>query len=317
MNVSTPLYTPSADISTCCDSPLRFSRFKMSEIPAVSAMLAAAPARTCDFTIGGIYMWTDYFRYRRAFYADTLFIRGLSELDITREAYSLPIGALPLRDSIALLRTHCDSVGEELRLSAVPEEAVPSLVAMGGRVVAELTDWADYLYDIAPMATYSGKKMAKKRNHVNAFMAENPGYTFEPLTEANLPAVREFFGGMHLAADKGVTAEVERLQTLAVLDHLEAYPFEGAVLATPALGIVAFTLGEVRDDTLHVHIEKMRHDVNGAGETVARLFADRMLAGHPTLRYVNREEDAGDEGLRQAKQSYHPTRLLRKYDLLF
>lgn len=316
IHVSTFARTP-ADAPTLCDSPLRFSRFKLSEMGRVSSMLAAAPARTCDFTIGGIYMWTDYFRYRRAFNDDTLFIRGLSELDITREAYSLPIGALPLRDSIALLRRHCDSVGEELRLSAVPEEAVASLISMGGRVDAELTDWADYLYDISPMATFAGKKMAKKRNHVNAFMAENPGYTFEPLTPANLPAVREFFGGMHLAADKGITAEVERMKTLEVLDHAELYPFEGAVLATPAHGIVAFTLGEVRDDTLFVHIEKMRHDVNGAGETVAHLFAERMLAKHPALRYVNREEDAGDEGLRRAKQSYHPARLLRKFDIIF
>lgn len=317
MNVSTYIPASSTDATVATGSALRFSRFRMNEIPAVTALLAAAPARTCDFTIGGIYMWIDYFRYRRAIVDDTLFIRGLSELDITREAYSLPVGTMPLHRSIALLRDHCDSIGEELRLSAVPEEAVPSLVAMGGRVDAELTDWADYLYDITPMATYSGKKMAKKRNHVNAFVAENPGYTFEPLTADNLPKVQEFFGSMHLAADKGVTAEVERMQTLAVLDNVAAYPFEGAVLSTPAHGIVAFTLGEVRDDTLHVHIEKMRHDINGAGETVARLFAERMLAAHPALRYVNREEDAGDEGLRQAKQSYHPTRLLRKYDIIF
>ncbi|MCM1336620.1 MAG: phosphatidylglycerol lysyltransferase domain-containing protein [Candidatus Amulumruptor caecigallinarius] len=317
MNVSTPLYTPAATAPATCDTPLHFRRFKLAEVSRISALLTAAPARTCDFTIGGIYMWIDYFRYRRAIVDDTLFIRGLSELDITREAYSLPVGTMPLHRSIALLRDHCDSIGEELRLSAVPEEAVPSLVAMGGRVDAELTDWADYLYDITPMATYSGKKMAKKRNHVNAFMAENPGYAFEPLTSGNLTAVQEFFGSMHLAADKGVTAEVERMQTLAVLDNVAAYPFEGAVLSTPAYGIVAFTLGEVRDDTLYVHIEKMRHDINGAGETVARLFAERMLAAHPALRYVNREEDAGDEGLRQAKQSYHPTRLLRKYDIIF
>lgn len=296
---------------------LRFGRFTLSEIPRVCAMLAAAPARTCDFTIGGIYMWTDYFRYRRAYCGDTLFIRGLSELDVTKEAYSLPIGSMPLCRSIGMLRSHCDAEGTRLRLSAVPHEAVASLVAMGGRVDAELTDWADYLYDIAPMATYSGKKMSKKRNHVNAFTAANPGYRFERLSALNLPQVRGFFSAMHLAADKGVTAEAERIQTLAVLDNLDRYPFEGAVLSTTAHGIVAFTLGEVRDDTLYVHIEKMRHDVNGAGETVARDFAAMMLARHPSLRYVNREEDAGDEGLRRAKVSYHPAAMLRKYDIIF
>ena len=79
------------------------------------------------------------------------------------------------------------------------------------------------------------------------------------------------------------------------------------MLSTPADGIVAFTLGEVIGDTLYVHIEKMNHLVNGAGETVNKLFAELMTGHHPEVRYINREEDVGDPGLRHAKESYHPS----------
>jgi len=36
-------------------------------------------------------------------------------------------------------------------------------------------------------------------------------------------------------------------------------------------------------------------------------------AANPDVRFVNREEDDGNEGLRRSKQSYHPVRLLQKY----
>ena len=75
-------------------------------------------------------------------------------------------------------------------------------------------------------------------------------------------------------------------------------------------------MGEVIGDTLFTHIEKMDHEVPGAGETINKLFAEHILTKYPEIRYINREEDAGDEGLRQAKLSYHPAIILNKYDIV-
>ena len=54
--------------------------------------------------------------------------------------------------------------------------------------------------------------------------------------------------------------------------------------------------------------------MDGAGETINKLFAGMMTALHPELVYINREEDTGDPGLRRAKESYHPAMILRKYN---
>ena len=79
---------------------------------------------------------------------------------------------------------------------------------------------------------------------------------------------------------------------------------------------MAFTAGETVGDTLILHIEKMRHDISGAGEAINKLFAERMLSAHPEIVYINREDDSGDPGLRYAKESYHPEFKLRKYNVL-
>lgn len=300
---------------------LRFKRIALDDIPAIHAILtaaASASSRTCDYSIGGIFMWIDYFDYSYCIVNDTLFIKGVTENDVTAPAFSLPVGAMELGDAVALLRDYCVFHGHmPLKFSAVPEDCLEGLRQLGATLVEPLEDWSDYLYDASSLATLSGKKLSKKRNHVNRFFADNPGYRFELLTRDNLGSVKDFFDASHLALDKPVLADVERIQVKAVLDNLDCYPMmEGAVLSTPDNGIVAFTIGEILGDTLYVHIEKMNHTVSGAGETINNLFAKHIMEHHPEVRYINREEDTGDPGLRYAKQSYHPLALLKKFNVV-
>lgn len=297
---------------------LRFKPLTIADIPLVRPYLTAASGRTCDYTVGGLFMWAGYFNDSYAILNDTLYIKGVTEDDVTRPAFSLPVGKAGLEEAVDVLREYCEATDSEpLTLSAVPEVYVEPLMLLGATRAVPLDDWSDYLYDAQTLATLTGKPMSKKRNHVNRFAIERPGYTFEPITPQNIGAVTEFYKGCELALSKPVLAEVERTRVLEVLAHPVEFGFEGAVLSVPGEGIVAFTMGEVIGDTLYVHIEKMRHDIAGAGETVNKLFAGMMTRRHPRIRYINREEDTGDPGLRHAKQSYHPAMLLRKYNVIF
>lgn len=261
-------------------------------------------------------MWSEYFNYTYSIYKDTLYIKGVTEDDVTRPAFSLPVGASSLSESLDVLKGYCRSHGcMPLVFSAVPEIYVEQLRSLGAADITMLDDWGDYLYEAQSLATLSGKKLGKKRNHVNRFMLDNPDYLFEPMTSAMVSEVREFYSQIHLPFSKPVLADIEREQVMCVLDNLDRYGFEGAVLSVPGQGIVAFTLGEVIGDTLYTHIEKIDHLVAGAGETVNKLFAEMMIARHPDLRYINREEDVGDPGLRRAKESYHPVAVLSKYNV--
>ncbi len=299
-------------------SELVFKPLGLSDIETIRPYLAASTSRTCDFTIGGLLMWARYFNYSYAIVDDTLFIKGVTEDDVTRPAFSLPLGQMDLADSIELLKGYCEAHDAlPLTFSAVPEAEAEAMRECGARIITPLDDWSDYLYEASALDSLSGKKLSKKRNHVNRFMADNPGYTFEPITAANIGDVRRFYGALSLPLSKPALADIEREQVMEVLDNPALYGFEGALLSTPAHGIVAFTMGEVIGDTLYTHIEKMNHEIAGAGETVNKLFAGMMLGRHPDLRYINREEDTGDPGLRYAKESYRPVEMLRKYNVTF
>lgn len=304
------------------ESPLCFGRFDRNDysiLNELSGLPQVAGMRSCDFTIGGILLWIDFFQYRRAYAPDgTLFMKGVSEDDVTIPAFSLPIGSMPMLEALDMLREYCRATGMPLRFSAIPESQVDALAACGPCSVEELGNWADYLYDAEALASLRGKHLNKKRNHVNRFMADNPGYTLEPLGPANLEAVRRFLSTRPEGNDGGVMGEYEHAQAGWLLDHFMTLPaMEGAVLTTDGSTVAAFAIGEVRGDTLHVHVEKINHLISGAGETICRLFTARMLALNPSLRYVNRQDDGGDEGLRQAKLSWRPSGYIRKFNVIF
>lgn len=278
----------------------------------------SARSRACDFTVGGIFMWREYFRYSRCFMPDgTMIIRGVSQDNLLEPAFSLPLGHMPVRKCVTMLRRWADSRGVATAFSAIPEERVAEFEALAPTAVYELPQWADYIYDAKALATLTGKHYNKKRNHVNRFEADNPGYTFRPLSAELLPAVKRFVLDLPHDPDASAMEEYERAKVVDVINAYSSYPFEGGVLITPAHGIVAFTVGEVAGDTLHVHIEKMDHSVSGAGETINKLFAAEMLRRHPSIAFINRQDAAGDAGLVRAKDSYRPVALLKKYNIVF
>ena len=73
-------------------------------------------------------------------------------------------------------------------------------------------------------------------------------------------------------------------------------------------------MGEpLTDDTFVVHFEKARDDIDGSYGAINCEFARYLRQTHPEVRFLNREDDMGIEGLRKAKLSYQPHHLLEKH----
>ena len=296
---------------------LHFHRLTFNSLPLVLPYLQQSGSRSCDYTVGGIYMWIDYFKYHYCIYRDTLLIKGVAEDDVRRTAFSLPLGAMPLAESVELLKRYCADEGITLEFSAITEERIDDFRALAPAEITDLSHWSDYIYSAEKLATFAGNKMKRKRNHVNKFLATYPDHRIEPLSRDNLADVSAFFDRLCLDKTDNGMSGYERNQTRRVLHDFAHYEgvFEGIVLYVGS-EVAAFAIGEVTGTTLHVHIEKTDHSYDGANEFVAQAMVRYAGARHQ-IDMVNREDDAGDPGLQQSKLSYCPDLMLRKYNVIF
>ena len=309
--------TPSVTTKTTQGLSLNFKAMSISDIPTIRKFLEYNSDRTCDYTLGGIFMWVDYFDYEYCIVKDTLFIKGISENHPGMVAFSLPLGMMPLDEALTMINNYCKEHNIQPAFSAIPVDKADAIAEIYHGRVEKLEGWSDYLYDAKSLATLQGKAYSKKRNHVNRFITDNPNYRFEMITADNIDEAKAFLGKVDLSEkiDRDMAA-YELAQCKDVLDNIDLYLFDGAILRSENGEICAVTLGEVVGDTLYVHIEKMDHEVAGAGETINKLFAGEMSERYPEVKYINREEDMNDPGLRYAKESYRPVTLLDKCNVI-
>ena len=73
---------------------LSFQPVTLASMQEIYRYLKLSHSRTCDFTVGGIFMWIEYFDYRYCVQDDTLFIMGRLEDDRREIAFSLPPSSL-------------------------------------------------------------------------------------------------------------------------------------------------------------------------------------------------------------------------------
>ena len=286
---------------------MQFKQLTMDQIPLVQPYFRQMRSRTCDFTVGGMFMWRNYYHMEYAV-ADGTFYSRLHDQD-GQVYYNLPLGET-LADGMGVLRERTE--GGPLRFCTVPEcylEEIQTLCP--GCAVSEQTDFADYLYLASDLIQLGGKRYSGQRNQISQFKRGVEAWSFAPLTAGNLEAVEEFFTRTYLSlAGAGDTEREENRRVLEVLQNLDRYGMVGGVLAADG-AVVGFSLGEIVNDTLFTHIEKADRSCKGAYQMLVNQFAAAYGGGDVT--YINREEDMGDPGLRRAKQAYHPVELLKKY----
>jgi len=172
-------------------------------------------------------------------------------------------------------------------------------------------DFWDYVYDREKLTNLSGRKYHGKKNHINKFNREYSDWSYEPITDEN---VEECFQmGLRWRVlndcDQLYEKRIEMCVALNSLRLLKELNLKGGLLRVNG-DVVAYTIGEmVNEDTFVVHIEKALTEIEGAYTVINQQFVEHEMAG---ALYVNREDDTGDEGLREAKESYHPVMMVEK-----
>ena len=288
---------------------LEFEKITLESIEKIRPYLKKSENRLCDFSVGGTVMWREAFDTRYAIYDGAFYMK--LRLQDGRTAFTVPLGK-PLRETYKNLIEYCASTWDKLVFATVSADEKDELLNLFPKAEVHFErDFSDYVYLGENLATFKGKKYSGQRNHINRFMNENDTWSFEEVSSANVAEIKEFFEKYNASNEKeSFTAVAERRGVREVLDNLDAYGFRGEALRVNG-SIVGFFLAEAIYDTLIVHIEKCDRNVNGAYQMLAKEEAAKYCTG--SLKYVNREDDSGDEGLRRSKLSYHPAFIAEKY----
>jgi len=269
----------------------------------------------CEYSFVNLFAWCEVFGLKLARVEDRLAVR------LTRggtPGYLYPVGGGEVRPVAEALRADAARQGLPFRLTCVSRRGLEALEALyPGRVQAEADrDSFDYIYDIDRLAELGGKRLHAKRNHIHRFVDANPDWSVERITADNLPECLDMDevwnrANHGYAGDETLTEENAALHR--ALFHFEALGLEGLLLRADGR-VIGFTAGRrMSGQTYDVHFEKAFGDIQGAYTILNREFARWVREQHPEVRWLNREDDMGVEGLRKAKESYYPDRMVEKY----
>lgn len=268
--------------------------------PAMHPHLSLTPDGVSEYTFSNLYLFRNRYAYRVSRLPNQALVLS-GERDGKR--FFMTPCASPSRDILEdLFRTHDYWKG-------IPESLVQANRAdwdAWGIEIAEDRDNFDYLYLRTDLAQLAGKKYHKKRNLVHAFTNaySHSEEVFSPRHIPDALAVLERW-----RQDKG--SEGDYAATQEALDLFETLKLKGVIYyvdGNPA----GWCLGEslARGRMFAIHFEKAIDEYKGIYQFINQAFAAR-LPGYYT--HINREQDLGDEGLRQAKMTYRPAGFVRKY----
>ena len=263
---------------------------------------------TCDYNFTNLYLWSQGEKATYAIENNVLVVRGLYE---GKYYYFMPVPrSLEYLDNAKEIIRNL--LNEKAQIILVPEKWKNYLE--DSFVLEERRDSFDYVYSLESLAYLKGRKYSKKKNRVNNFM-KTYDYTYEKITSENIKEVLEFQGDW--CHDKSCeiipVLRNEDLGIHNILNHFDRLGVKGGMLKVDGK-VIAYSLGEALDDEyVVIHIEKGLNEYIGSYQMINMMFLQNEFKDY---KFVNREDDFGDLGLRDAKESYHPLELLKKYEIV-
>ena len=294
---------------------LDFHPYDLAAVAIAHPYFATKDDRLCDWTPAGCYLWSANYTYHYAITHGCFIMRLSLSFGYV---YSLPMGDGDTEAALTALEAHCRAEGHPLRLSPLSDRQADRLRARYGEAaqIKLFPDYQDYLYRYEDLSTFAGRRYSGQRNHINRFIKTYPNWEYHPLTAENAPAVLAFADEYIRLKQSRSELEESELTDMngvrAVLSTWERLPVTGGVITVDG-AVVGFAVGEAIGDTLYVHIEKADIRYGGVYQMLVREYAAH--SANPALAYINREDDAGDPGLRQSKLAYRPCGMVEKYNV--
>jgi len=290
---------------------LSFKKITLNEKDILHKYLSFHKEHSCDFTVGVVLVWKDFYSIEYAIDEDTLFMKYISPSG--NVFFPFPQGENP-ESGLDKIYDYCVENDIPPTFCFVTENDLQKLKNHFTQVKEkDERMWADYLYEAQSIINLEGKPYRGQRNHINKFLRQYTDFSFEKITETSVDEVRQFFERMSENFEKpSIYAQEDQKKALEVIMNHSGYSMFGGMLKVDN-NIIGISYGEKLNDTLFIHIERADTNYFGAYQMLVNMFAKTFV--DESIKYINREDDSGDEGLRKSKLSYNPIKLIDKYNV--
>ena len=273
----------------------------------------AFKTHSCEYSYANIIAWEDI--YDTKFSIDNEYILFKMSFD-NSEFYLGPVCSCSDTEKTFLKIAHAlkKSGENEANFICLTDTHIKALkYAFPKAYISQDTgNMCDYIYETDKLSTFSGKALHSKRNHLNKFLSlYNNRFRYEKMTKDNSLLCLEFNNKWY-ELNSEYSLDNERIATERLLKNFDRLNLLGGMLYIDNL-LCAYTISSVNPcnkEQLIIHAEKGFYEYNGIYPAICSEFLKQQDSN---IKYVNREDDAGDEGLKKSKLSYRPTFFENKY----
>jgi uncharacterized protein len=290
---------------------LEFKKLTLEDKPLIDGYIKPFKFLTSEYSFTTLYIWRKALDIEYSIYQDSLIIKKVSS-DFG-SFFMQPIGfkkeSLPeiLKALIEYKSAH--NMEYLFRNIEAPFIEILKILSNNNFIYGIEENNFDYIYESEKLINLPGRKLSSKRNHFTRFIN---GYNYR-VEEITLENTQKCIEASEDWCEKNGCVGMLSFEMNSILDMLhnrKVLDFIGMVVYVDDT-VSAFSIGEiVNDEMAIIHIEKAFSDVHGLYTFINRTFAEKYFKN---IKYINREDDMGLEGLRKAKQSYHPYKLEYKH----
>ena len=296
---------------------MTFHQLTLSDREAMQAVTLTSGRRNCNYNFANLVGWQFWY------YTEVCVLENAVVLRYTFDGQQAYMVCTSEALSLELIEALFDDSNGDLTLIGLEDSQVTQLSMVRSSCARLLPtgrkngqwsisteparDQYDYIYHRTDLATLHGKHLDAKRNHIHRFRAEHPDFEYRSLTPEFFDECRRLTEIWQEEKDASDTIDVEKQVMETIFSNWDTLGMIGGSIFVDGR-MVAFTYGSaVTTDTFDVCVEKADRHVEGAFAIINQQFAEHLPKQYI---YLNREEDMGIPGLRQAKMSYHPEILL-------
>lgn len=282
---------------------------------------------TSGLSFTSLYMWRNINDFSWQIIGDYLCVAGLSHLELDEKQPFLfpPLTKTGSYDPVSLKKTILEAKrifeekGYQFSIRLMPFHMMDILEAACPGELRFFDDRPnyDYLYRTRDLIELKGREYHSKKNHLNYFL-NNYSYEYTTMTSAMadeaMEFIREFNERKNLPDYEMELLKMEERAMADVFHNLEAVGYLSGVIRIDDK-IEALTIGgRLNRNTVTVHVEKANIFYRGLYQVINNEFSRHV---GPSVKYINREEDMGIPGLRKAKLSYKPVKLVESHIAIF